>query len=67
MRKTKLTVILIYRIEGDVLVLTLSRTEAHSDLFGKLALCRMGKPVRHFAFYSSVSWLCPRFGCGIDI
>ena len=59
--------LLIYRIEGDVLVLTLSRTGTHSDLFGKRALCRMGKPVRHFAFYSSVSWLCPRFGCGIDI
>jgi mRNA interferase YafQ len=27
--------LLIYRIEGDVLVLTLSRTESHSDLFGK--------------------------------
>ena len=27
--------LLIYRIEGDVLVLTLSRTGTHSDLFGK--------------------------------
>ena len=27
--------LLIYRIEGDVLVLTLSRTGSHSDLFGK--------------------------------
>ena len=27
--------LLIYRIEDDVLVLTLSRTETHSDLFGK--------------------------------
>ena len=26
--------LLIYRIEGDVLVLTLSRTGSHSDLFG---------------------------------
>ena len=59
--------LLIYRIEGDVLVLTLSRTGTHSDLFGKGAVCRMGKPVRHFAFYRSCSWLCPRFGCGIDI
>ena len=59
--------LLIYRIEDDVLVLTLSRTGTHSDLFGKWALCRMGKPVRHFAFYRSCSWLRPRFGCGIDI
>lgn len=27
--------LLIYRIEDDVLVLTLSRTGTHSDLFGK--------------------------------
>lgn len=27
--------LLIYRIEADVLVLTLSRTGTHSDLFGK--------------------------------
>ena len=27
--------LLIYRIENDVLVLTLSRTGSHSDLFGK--------------------------------
>ena len=27
--------LLIYRIDGDVLVLTLSRTGSHSDLFGK--------------------------------
>ena len=27
--------LLIYRIEGDVLVLTLARTGTHSDLFGK--------------------------------
>lgn len=27
--------LLIYRIEGDVLVLTLTRTGTHSDLFGK--------------------------------
>ena len=27
--------LLIYRIEGDVLVLTLARTGSHSDLFGK--------------------------------
>ena len=26
---------LIYRIDGDVLVLTLARTGSHSDLFGK--------------------------------
>ena len=26
--------LLIYRIDGDVLVLTLSRTGTHSDLFG---------------------------------
>ena len=27
--------LLIYRMEGDVLVLTLTRTGSHSDLFGK--------------------------------
>ncbi|MCM1046948.1 MAG: type II toxin-antitoxin system YafQ family toxin [Clostridiales bacterium] len=27
--------LLIYRIEGDLLILTLSRTGTHSDLFGK--------------------------------
>ena len=27
--------LLIYRMEGDVLVLTLARTGSHSDLFGK--------------------------------
>ncbi len=27
--------LLIYRMEGDVLVLTLDRTGSHSDLFGK--------------------------------
>lgn len=27
--------LLIYRIEGNVLVLTLTRTGSHSDLFGK--------------------------------
>lgn len=27
--------LLIYRIDGDVLVLTLTRTSTHSDLFGK--------------------------------
>lgn len=27
--------LLIYRVDGDVLVLTLSRTGTHSDLFGK--------------------------------
>ena len=27
--------LLIYRIEGDVLVLTLARTGTHADLFGK--------------------------------
>lgn len=27
--------LLIYRVENDVLVLTLSRTGTHSDLFGK--------------------------------
>lgn len=27
--------LLIYRIENDVLVLTLTRTGTHSDLFGK--------------------------------
>ena len=27
--------LLIYRLEGDVLVLTLTRTGTHSDLFGK--------------------------------
>ena len=27
--------LLVYRIEDDVLVLTLSRTGTHSDLFGK--------------------------------
>lgn len=27
--------LLIYRIDGDVLVLTLARTGSHSDLFGK--------------------------------
>ena len=27
--------LLVYRIEDDVLVLTLSRTGSHSDLFGK--------------------------------
>ena len=30
--------LLIYRIEDDVLVLILSRTGSHSDLFGKLSL-----------------------------
>ena len=30
--------LLIYRIEDDVLVLTLARTGSHSDLFGKLFL-----------------------------
>ena len=27
--------LLIYRIDGDILVLTLTRTGTHSDLFGK--------------------------------
>ena len=27
--------LLIYRVEGDLLILTLSRTGTHSDLFGK--------------------------------
>lgn len=27
--------LLVYRIEDDVLILTLSRTSTHSDLFGK--------------------------------
>lgn len=27
--------LLVYRIEGDILVLTLTRTGSHSDLFGK--------------------------------
>lgn len=27
--------LLVYRIENDLLVLTLSRTDTHSDLFGK--------------------------------
>ena len=27
--------LLVYRIEGDVLVLTLARTGTHADLFGK--------------------------------
>ena len=27
--------LLVYRVEDDVLVLTLTRTETHSDLFGK--------------------------------
>ena len=27
--------LLIYRVDGDVLVLTLTRTGTHSDLFGK--------------------------------
>ncbi len=27
--------LLVYRVEGDVLVLTLARTGTHSDLFGK--------------------------------
>jgi len=27
--------LLIYRIEGDILVLTLTRTGTHTDLFGK--------------------------------
>ena len=27
--------LLIYRIDGDILVLTLARTGTHSDLFGK--------------------------------
>lgn len=27
--------LLIYRVDGDVLVLTISRTGTHSDLFGK--------------------------------
>ena len=27
--------LLIYRVDGDVLVLTLARTGSHSDLFGK--------------------------------
>ena len=27
--------LLVYRVEDDVLVLTLSRTGSHSDLFGK--------------------------------
>lgn len=27
--------LLVYRIEDDILVLTLARTETHSDLFGK--------------------------------
>ena len=27
--------LLIYRIDGDVLILTLTRTGTHSDLFGK--------------------------------
>ena len=27
--------LLIYRVDGDVLVLTLARTGTHSDLFGK--------------------------------
>lgn len=27
--------LLVYRVEGDILVLTLSRTGTHSDLFGK--------------------------------
>lgn len=27
--------LLIYRLEGDILVLTLTRTGTHSDLFGK--------------------------------
>ena len=41
--------LLVYRIEDDVLVLTLARTGTHSDLFGKKTVCRrMGKPVRRF-------------------
>ena len=27
--------LLVYRVEDDILVLTLARTETHSDLFGK--------------------------------
>ncbi len=41
--------LLVYRIEDDVLVLTLARTGTHSDLFGKYTGCRrMWKPVRRF-------------------
>ena len=41
--------LLIYRIEDDVLVLTLARTGTHSDLFDQRECCRrMGKPVRRF-------------------
>ena len=41
--------LLVYRIEDDVLVLTLARTGTHSDLFAAYTVCRrMGKPVRRF-------------------
>ena len=41
--------LLVYRIEDDVLVLTLARTGTPSDLFGKSTVCRrMGTPVRRF-------------------
>ena len=48
--------LLIYRIEDDVLVLTLARTGTHSDLFDKSECCRrMGKPVRRFFCVQRVS------------
>lgn len=36
--------LLIYRIEEDVLVLSLSRTGSHSDLFGEMSLTSAWKP-----------------------
>ena len=41
--------LLVYRIEDDVLVLTLARTGTHSYLVGKYTVCRcMGRPVQRF-------------------
>ena len=41
--------LLVYSIEDDVLVLTLTRTGTHSDLFGKKTDCRRKwKPARRF-------------------
>ena len=58
--------LLIYRIEGDVLVLTLSRTGTHSDLFGNEHCAAWGNLCGILPL-PLCSWLRPRFGCGIDI
>ena len=42
--------LLIYRVEGDVLVLTLSRTGSIAICSGNEHCAAWGKPVRHFAF-----------------